>query len=308
MESHSQNNDSNNWASRQTNIWKSNWLSGQSCPQYVMVHQQITTVSKGENVWWLARCSFVSPQLRHERGRVPGRSQEEDAQVGGHLVPQMLTGEKNVVWPLCLFPYYKTQYVFHTPSRTGKYTLKMWKSIRMADCSWQDIRAGLTFCTAPCVNTHWSLAKTHCIHAESTHTNARACSVTHLYSVVSVLTVLSIHCVGRCVRYTCWQTRFLCVRLSGSGCLTPPASLVWRQVRWGHISSVPSDPVPCDLSYCHSNSHWKPWLLDSLSTAQPWSHTTSPFIWSTLSSLSMLYRYWVKGPNANIRALLVAVR
>lgn len=52
--------------------------------------------------------------------------------------------------------------------------------------------------------------------------------------------VLSIRCVGRCVRYTCWQTRSLCVRLSGSGCLTPPASPVWRQVREG-------TPLPCPL-------------------------------------------------------------
>lgn len=71
-------------------------------------------------------------------------------------------------------------------------------------------------------------------------------------------TVLSICCVGRCVRYTCWQTRFLCVRLSGSGCLTPPVSLVWRQVRGGHICTVPSDPIPSDPSYCHGNSLWKP--------------------------------------------------
>lgn len=90
-------------------------------------------------------------------------------------------------------------------------------------------------------------------------------------------TVLSIRCVGRCVRYTCWQTRFLCVRLSGSGCLTPPVSLVWRQVRGGHISTVPSDPVPSDPNYCHGISLWKPWLLDSFSTAQPWAHPTFHF-------------------------------
>lgn len=57
-------------------------------------------------------------------------------------------------------------------------------------------------------------------------------------------TVLSIRCVGRCVRYTCWQTRSLCVRLSGSGCLTPPVSLVWRQVREGTPLPVPSEPKP----------------------------------------------------------------
>lgn len=63
----------------------------------------------------------------------------------------------------------------------------------------------------------------------------------HTYIPVVSVTVLSLRCVGRCVSYTCWRTRFLCVRLSGSGCLTPPASLVWRQVRGGHISTVLSD-------------------------------------------------------------------
>lgn len=91
-------------------------------------------------------------------------------------------------------------------------------------------------------------------------------------------TVLSLRCVGRCVRYTCWKTRFLCVRLSGSGCLTPPAPLVWRQVRGGHISAVPSDPLPSDPSYCRGNGYWKPWLLDSFSTAQPWNNPTLVFV------------------------------
>lgn len=71
--------------------------------------------------------------------------------------------------------------------------------------------------------------------------------------------VLPIRCFGRCVRYTCWQTRFLCVRLSGSGCLTPPVSLVWRQVRGGHVTTVSSDPVPCEtwnpVSYTHFQQH-----------------------------------------------------
>lgn len=58
-------------------------------------------------------------------------------------------------------------------------------------------------------------------------------------------TVLSLRCVGRCVRFTCWQTRFLCVRLSGRRCLTPHASQVWRQVRGGQISTRALDsPSP----------------------------------------------------------------
>lgn len=77
-------------------------------------------------------------------------------------------------------------------------------------------------------------------------------------------------CFGRCVRFTCWQTRFLCVRLSGSGCLTPPASPVWRQVRGGHISNVLSELTPCEPTCCH----WKPWLLYLVSAAQPWSLQT----------------------------------
>ena len=77
-------------------------------------------------------------------------------------------------------------------------------------------------------------------------------ALSHTHSLC--FTVLSLRCVGRCVRYTCWRTRFLCVRLNGSGCLTPAASLVWRQVRGGHISAVPSEPLPpCDPSCCHSN-------------------------------------------------------
>lgn len=83
--------------------------------------------------------------------------------------------------------------------------------------------------------THWSLAKTDCMQCMSL-----LCS-TLTFSCLC-FTVLSLRCVGRCVRYTCWRTRFLCVRLSGSGCLTPLASLVWRQVRGGHISAVPSEP------------------------------------------------------------------
>lgn len=91
-------------------------------------------------------------------------------------------------------------------------------------------------------------------------------SVSHTHVQCLCSTVLPNCCFGRCVRYTCWQTRFLCVRLSGSGCLTPPASLVWRQVRWGHIPTVPSDLIPCEPSCCH----WKPWLLYLVSRAKPW--------------------------------------
>lgn len=65
-------------------------------------------------------------------------------------------------------------------------------------------------------------------------------SVFHTHIQYLCSTVLPNCCVGRCVRYTCWQTRFLCVRLSGSGCLTPPASLVWRQVRGGHSDRIPA--------------------------------------------------------------------
>lgn len=187
------------------------------------------------------------------------------------------------------------------------------KQVKIADCRWS-CRFFSLHQGKPQV-LHNTLRK-HTVYSckDSLYTSRKyidQCTSLLCYTLIfSCLcsTVLSIHCVGRCVRYTCWQTRFLCVRLSGSGCLTPPASLVWRQVRWGYISTVPSDPIPCDLSYCHSNSHWKPWLLDSFSTAQPWSHTISPFIWCTLSSLSMLYLYLIKGPNANIRALLVALR
>lgn len=78
---------------------------------------------------------------------------------------------------------------------------------------------------------------TVCIYAK---TIAWASSVTDSHSIVSVL----LFCAGRCVRYTCWRTRFLCVQLSGRECLTPPASPVWRQVRGGHVSIVPSPPSP----------------------------------------------------------------
>lgn len=94
-------------------------------------------------------------------------------------------------------------------------------------------------------------------------------SVWHIHVQYLCSTVLPNCCFGRCVRYTCWQTRFLCVRLSGSGCLTPPASPVCRQVRGGHVSNVLSDLIPCETSCCH----WKPWLLYSVSAAQPWSLT-----------------------------------
>ena len=125
----------------------------------------------------------------------------------------------------------------------------------------------LTQSATCCINTHWSLTKTDYMHLCKHQCMSLPC-YTLTYSCLCS-TVLSLRCVGRCVRYTCWQTRFLFVRLSGSGCLTPPASLVWRQVRGGHISTVPSDPPTlCDPS-CHGNSHWKPWLLDSFSTAQP---------------------------------------
>lgn len=96
-------------------------------------------------------------------------------------------------------------------------------------------------------------------------------SVWHTHIQCLCSTVLPNCCFGRCVRYTCWQTRFLCVRLSGSGCLTPPASPVWRQVRGGHISNVLSDLIPCEPSCCP----WKPWLLYSVSAAQPWSLTNA---------------------------------
>lgn len=101
-------------------------------------------------------------------------------------------------------------------------------------------------------------------------------------------TFLSLRCVGRCVRYTCWRTRFLCVRLSGSGCLTPPASLVWRQVRGGHVFTVTSEPPPCDPTHRRGNSHMKPWLLDSVSAAQPWNNSLSlaSNILNRLSNLS----------------------
>lgn len=88
---------------------------------------------------------------------------------------------------------------------------------------------------------------------------------------VSVLLFYPTAVFGRCVRYTCWQTRFRCVRLSGSGCLTPPASPVWRQVRGGHVSNVLSDLIPCEPSRCH----WKPWSPYSVSAAQPWSLTNA---------------------------------
>lgn len=91
-------------------------------------------------------------------------------------------------------------------------------------------------------------------------------SVLHTHVQCLCSTVLPNRCFGRCVRYTCWQTRFLCVRLSGSGCLTPPAPLVWRQVRWGHIPTVPSDLIPCEPSCCLR----KPWLLYSVSRTKPW--------------------------------------
>lgn len=96
-------------------------------------------------------------------------------------------------------------------------------------------------------------------------------SVWHTHVQCLCSTVLPDCCFGRCVRYTCWQTRFRCVRLSGSGCLTPPASPVWRQVRGGHISNVLSDLIPCEPSRCH----WKPWFLYSASAAQPWSLTNA---------------------------------
>lgn len=130
--------------------------------------------------------------------------------------------------------------------------------------------------TTCCVSTHWSLAKTDCMYLHK-HQRMSSLCYTLTFSCLC-FTVLSLRCVGRCVRYTCWQTRFLCVRLSGSGCLTPPVSLVWRQVRGGHISAVPSEPLPCDPSYCRGNSHWKPWLLDSFSTAQPWNNPTSHWL------------------------------
>lgn len=114
---------------------------------------------------------------------------------------------------------------------------------------------------------------------------------THIQCLCSA--VLPNCCFGRCVRYSCWQTRFLCVRLSGSGCLTPPASPVWRQVRGGHNCNKISDLIPCEPSCCH----WKPWLLYSVSAAQPWSLTkafkakrqaesyTHPFEWSLQISI-----------------------
>lgn len=83
--------------------------------------------------------------------------------------------------------------------------------------------------------TYLSPNPTVCIYAK---TIAWASSVTDSHSIVSVL----LFCAGRCVRYTCWRTRFLCVQLSGRECLTPPASPVWRQVRGGHVSIVPSPP------------------------------------------------------------------
>lgn len=84
--------------------------------------------------------------------------------------------------------------------------------------------------------TYLSPNPTVCIYAK---TIAWASSVTDSHSIVSVL----LFCAGRCVRYTCWRTRFLCVQLSGRECLTPPASPVWRQVRGGHVSIVPSPPL-----------------------------------------------------------------
>lgn len=125
-----------------------------------------------------------------------------------------------------------------------------------------------------CCNTQWSLANTDCMHLYKHQCMSLLCYT--LTFGCLCFTVLSLRCVGRCVRYTCWQTRFLSVRLSGSGCLTPPAPLVWRQVRGGHISAVPSDPLPCDPS------HWKPWLLDSFSTARPWNNPISHYFFFVL--------------------------
>lgn len=95
--------------------------------------------------------------------------------------------------------------------------------------------------TTRCIYTLMScthLYKLECMHSLC-HTLTFSCLC---------FTVLSLRRVGRCVRFTCWRTRFLCVQLSGSGCLTPPASLVWRQVRGGHASAVPSDPYPATLA------------------------------------------------------------
>lgn len=139
------------------------------------------------------------------------------------------------------------------------------------------------------IKIHWSLTKTNCMHLYKHQCMSSLCY--RLTFSCLCFTVLSLRCVGCCVRYTCWQTRFLCVRLSGSGCLTPPAPLVWRQVRGGHISPVPSDPLPCDPSYCHGNSHWKPWLLGSFSTAQPWNNPASCFFLGYLGNIIYVFKF-----------------
>ena len=222
---------------------------------------------------------WYSP-ICHERGRAAGRSKVRD-------IGPTATGSPVADWlekcftaqSLCLFPISRT----HEPGLCTNarlfFLFLSTQTERTASGPWEDSRwlwkkvywiwiADSTFrskffshSTTCCINTHLSLPKTDCIHFYTHQCMCPLCYTLKFRCLCS--TVLSLHCVGRCVRYTCWQTRFLCVRLSGSGCLTPAAPLVWRQVRGGHISTVSSDPLPCDPSYCHGNSNRKP-LTSSL--------------------------------------------